>query len=59
MMDVLCPLCGLPASSIVVRGGIRLIGCPCVGVGDRPLQIVDLPLVTMTENHDPGDEDRS
>lgn len=56
-MSVLCPSCGLPAEAITVAFGdspMTLIGCPCAR--ERPY-VLNLPIVLMTENHDPGDED--
>lgn len=53
----LCPLCVLPASLVVVHG-INIIGCPCVTARDRVVML-SAPIVLMTDNHDPGDEDRS
>lgn len=55
-MDVICPMCGLPAQSITVRG-VRLIGCPFVDGRGGAFSLA--AIVTTVENHDPGDEDRS
>lgn len=45
MTDDQCPSCGRPAqSSIVLSGGMRVVGCPCVEPGFA--RFVDLaPLV--------------
>lgn len=69
-----CPLCGLPASLRTARG-IDLIGCPCAkdremhermmcsywlnAYEEDRIRALSLPVVLMTDNHDPGDEDRS
>ncbi len=55
MIECKCPLCGDRADGLRVWGSF-LIGCPCVG--DRVIAFVGMR-DKSTDNHDPGDEDRS
>ena len=57
MKRALCPFCKLPRAMIRVISQVPIWSCECIT--DWTLAVDLARAIPMTENHDPGDEERT
>lgn len=57
MKRALCPFCNLPRAMVGTIATIPIVSCECVTGWTLHADLVRA--IPMTENHDPGDEERT